>query len=86
MFFRRDCRGRPEVFRFWPFRCDCFAEFISAAVVPLLFLRRFNLSQVWAAKLCGLLLYGLAAVVTIVALPLYRTTTTTNSSTKACTG
>jgi divalent metal cation (Fe/Co/Zn/Cd) transporter len=50
------------------FGSDSFVELISATVVLLQFTRRFRISQVRAARLCGLLLYGLAGVVTVIAL------------------
>lgn len=48
------------------FGSDSFVEMISATVVLLQFTRRFRISQVRAAKLSGLLLYGLAGVVTAI--------------------
>lgn len=50
------------------FGSDSFVELISATVVLLQFTRRFRISPVRAAKLSGLLLYSLAAVVTVIAL------------------
>ena len=49
------------------FGSDSLVEFISATVVLLQFVPRWRLSQVRAAKLCGLLLYGLAAIVMLIA-------------------
>jgi divalent metal cation (Fe/Co/Zn/Cd) transporter len=48
------------------FGSDSFVEVVSATVVLLQFNRLFQISQVRAAKFCGLLLYGLAAVVTLI--------------------
>ncbi len=50
------------------FGSDSFVEVISAAVVLLQFTRSFRVSQTRAAKICGLLLYGLAGVVSLIAL------------------
>jgi divalent metal cation (Fe/Co/Zn/Cd) transporter len=50
------------------FGSDSFVEIISAAVVLLQFNRRIHVSPVRAAKFCGLLLYGLAVVISIVAI------------------
>ncbi len=48
------------------FGSDSLVEFLSAVVVLLQFAPRWRLSQVRAAKLCGLLLYGLAAIVLLI--------------------
>ncbi len=50
------------------FGSDSFIELISAAVVLLQFVPRLSISPVRAAKLCGLLLYGLTGVVLLIAL------------------
>jgi divalent metal cation (Fe/Co/Zn/Cd) transporter len=50
------------------FGSDSFVEVLSATVVLLQFNRLFQISQVRAAKFCGLLLYGLAGVVTLISL------------------
>lgn len=50
------------------FGSDSVVELVSATVVLLQFVPRFDISQVRAAKLCGLLLYSLAGVVTVTAL------------------
>lgn len=50
------------------FGSDSFVEIISAAVVLLQFLPGTRLSQARAARVCGLLLYALAAVVAAIAL------------------
>jgi divalent metal cation (Fe/Co/Zn/Cd) transporter len=49
------------------FGSDSFVEVISAVVVLLQFSRSFRMSQTHAAKLCGTLLYGLATVVSLIA-------------------
>ncbi|MEG9434719.1 cation transporter [Edaphobacter sp. HDX4] len=55
------------------FGSDSLIEFISASVVLLQFAPQWRISQVRAAKLCGLLLYGLAVIVTLIAfLGLFR--------------
>ena len=50
------------------FGSDSFVEVISAVVVLLQFSRSLRVSQTRAAKICGLLLYGLAGVVSLIAL------------------
>jgi divalent metal cation (Fe/Co/Zn/Cd) transporter len=50
------------------FGSDSLVEFISASVVLLQFAPRWSISQVRAARVCGLLLYGLAAIVLVIAL------------------
>lgn len=50
------------------FGSDSLIELISAAVVLWQFLPRWRISPLRAAKLCGLLLYGLAGVVLVVAI------------------
>lgn len=50
------------------FGSDSFVEVISASVVLLQFVLGFSISQLRAARVCGLLLYGLAGVVTVTAL------------------
>ena len=50
------------------FGSDSFVEVISAVVVLLQFTRSLRVSQTRAAKICGLLLYGLAGVVSLIAL------------------
>ena len=50
------------------FGSDSFVELISASVVLLQFNRRLQVSPVRAAKFCGLLLYGLAGVISLVAI------------------
>jgi divalent metal cation (Fe/Co/Zn/Cd) transporter len=50
------------------FGSDSIVELISAAVVLLQFTPRFRISQVRAARFCGILLYGLAGVVSVIAL------------------
>jgi len=50
------------------FGSDSFVELVSATVVLLQFAPRLKIPQVRAAKLCGLLLYGLAGIVTLIAL------------------
>lgn len=50
------------------FGSDSLVELVSATVVLLQFNHLFQVSQVRAAKLCGLLLYSLAGVVALVAL------------------
>ena len=50
------------------FGSDSLVEVISAVVVLLQFTRAFRVSQSRAAKICGLLLYGLAGVVSLIAL------------------
>jgi divalent metal cation (Fe/Co/Zn/Cd) transporter len=50
------------------FGSDSLVELISAAVVLLQFTPRFRISQPRAARFCGSLLYGLAGVVSAVAL------------------
>ena len=50
------------------FGSDSLVEFISALVVLLQFVPRWSISQIRAARVCGLLLYGLAAVVLLIAL------------------
>ena len=50
------------------FGSDSFVEVISAVVVLLQFSRSLRVSQTRAAKICGLLLYGLASVVSLIAL------------------
>ena len=50
------------------FGSDSLVEVVSAAVVLMLFAPRFSIPQIRAAKICGLLLYGLAGVITILAL------------------
>lgn len=49
------------------FGSDSFVELISATVVLIQFTPRWHISQYRAAKLCGLLLYGLAAIVATIA-------------------
>ncbi len=49
-------------------RSDSFVEVISAVVVLLQFTRFLRVSQARAAKICGALLYGLAGVVSLIAL------------------
>ncbi len=49
------------------FGSDSIVELISATVVLLQFTPRFRLSQVGAARFCGILLYGLAGVVSVIA-------------------
>lgn len=49
------------------FGSDSFVEVISAAIVLLQFVSRWRFSSARAAKLCGLLLYGLAGVVLMIA-------------------
>lgn len=49
------------------FGSDSFVELISAAVVLLQFAPRWRISEVRASKFCGLLLYALAALVTLIA-------------------
>jgi hypothetical protein len=48
------------------FGSDSFIELLSATVVLLQFVLRFNIAQVRAAKLCGILLYGLAGIVMVI--------------------
>ena len=50
------------------FGSDSLVEFISASVVLLQFAPRWSISQTRAARVCGLLLYGLAAIVLLIAL------------------
>ena len=50
------------------FGSDSLVEVISAVAVLLQFTRAFRVSQSRAAKICGLLLYGLAGVVSLIAL------------------
>jgi len=50
------------------FGSDSFIELISATVVLLQFVPGWEISPFRAAKLCGLLLYGLAGVVLLIAL------------------
>ena len=50
------------------FGSDSFVEVISAVMVLLQFSRSLRVSQTRAAKICGLLLYGLAGVVSLIAL------------------
>ena len=50
------------------FGSDSLVEVVSATVVLLQFAPRFSIPQIRAAKICGLLLYGLAGVITILAL------------------
>ena len=50
------------------FGSDSLVELISAAVVLLQFTPRFRVSPLRAARFCGLLLYGLAGVVCVIAL------------------
>ena len=50
------------------FGSDSLVELLSAAVVLLQFTPRFRVSQLRAARCCGSLLYGLAGVVSVVAL------------------
>jgi divalent metal cation (Fe/Co/Zn/Cd) transporter len=50
------------------FGSDSLVELISAAVVLLQFTPRFRVSQLRAARFCGSLLYGLAGVVSVIAL------------------
>ena len=50
------------------FGSDSLVELLSAAVVLLQFTPRFRVSQFRAARLCGLLLYGLAGMVLVVAI------------------
>jgi len=50
------------------FGSDSLVELLSAAVVLLQFTPRFLVSQLRAARFCGSLLYGLAGVVSVVAL------------------
>jgi divalent metal cation (Fe/Co/Zn/Cd) transporter len=50
------------------FGSDSFVEVVSAVVVLLQFTRAFRVSQSHAAKICGLLLYGLAGMVSLIAL------------------
>jgi divalent metal cation (Fe/Co/Zn/Cd) transporter len=49
------------------FGADSVVELISAAVVLLQFSPQFHISQITAARFCGMLLYCLAAVVCVVA-------------------
>ena len=49
------------------FGSDSLVEFMSASVVLLQFSPRWSISQVRAARVCGLLLYGLAAIVLLIA-------------------
>ena len=49
------------------FGSDSFVEVVSAVVVLLQFTHAFRVSQSRAAKICGLLLYGLAGVVSLIA-------------------
>lgn len=50
------------------FGSDSLVELLSAAVVLLQFTPRFRVSQLRAARFCGSLLYGLAGVVSVIAL------------------
>ena len=50
------------------FGSDSLVEVVSATVVLMQFAPRFSIPQIRAAKICGLLLYGLAGVITILAL------------------
>ena len=50
------------------FGSDSVVELVSAAVVLLQFSRLQRISPATAAKVCGLLLYGLAGVVTLIGL------------------
>jgi divalent metal cation (Fe/Co/Zn/Cd) transporter len=50
------------------FGSDSLVELISATVVLLQFTPRFRVSQLRAARFCGSLLYGLAGVVSVIAL------------------
>ena len=50
------------------FGSDSFIEVVSAIVVLLQFVSRWRISPVRSAKLCGLLLYGLAGIVLLIAL------------------
>jgi divalent metal cation (Fe/Co/Zn/Cd) transporter len=50
------------------FGSDSLAELLSAAVVLLQFTPRFRVSQLRAARFCGSLLYGLAGVVSVIAI------------------
>lgn len=49
------------------FGSDSFVELISATVVLIQFTPRLHISQYRAARLCGSLLYGLAAIVATIA-------------------
>jgi hypothetical protein len=50
------------------FGSDSFVELISVAVVLLQFTSRLQISQLRAARFCGSLLFGLAGVVSVIAL------------------
>ena len=50
------------------FGSDSLIELVSAAIVLLQFVPRLHIAPVRAARLCGLLLYGLAGVVLLMAL------------------
>ena len=50
------------------FGSDSLVEVVSATVVLMQFAPRFSIPQIRAAKICGLLLYGLAGVITVLAL------------------
>ncbi|WP_263385687.1 cation transporter [Granulicella arctica] len=55
------------------FGSDSFVEIVSAVAVLLQFAPRWRVSQIRAAKLCGLLLYALAGIVLLIALAgMYR--------------
>jgi divalent metal cation (Fe/Co/Zn/Cd) transporter len=49
------------------FGSDSFVELLSATVVLMQFSPRLHISQSRAARLCGSLLYGLAAIVAVIA-------------------
>jgi divalent metal cation (Fe/Co/Zn/Cd) transporter len=50
------------------FGSDSVVELLSAAVVLLQFTPRFRVSQLRAARLCGILLYVLAGIVSLIAI------------------
>ena len=50
------------------FGSDSFVELVSAAMVLLQFTPHFQISQLRAARLCGSLLFGLAGVISVIAL------------------
>ncbi len=49
------------------FGSDSFVELVSATVVLFQFIPKFRIPQVSAARVCGLLLYGLAGLVSLIA-------------------
>ena len=49
------------------FGSDSFVELVSATVVLFQFVPEFRISQVRAARVCGALLYGLAGIVSLIA-------------------